>query len=284
MVESPVRRTLKLAALGVYYLAKMFATNTMSFITGLTCFTFTVASCQAQTSTEAVNKPMPVAIGDTVSALGKNIWIIFQGKNNNYWFGSDGQGIFRYDGNAIVHFSTKDGLLNNQIRGIQEDREGNIFISSLGGVNKFDGQKFITLPVVESTDWQLSADDLWFSILGKSNEYGPYRYDGKTLYHLKFPKSFMEDKYYTEHGKHPWSPYEVYTIYKDKKGNIWFGTVGSGVWKYDGHSVKNFTKENGLESNHIWTIYTSGLGELWFGGANPSGVYKFNGHSFERKY
>jgi hypothetical protein len=25
-------------------------------------------------------------------------------------------------------------------------------------------------------------------------------------------------------------------------------------------------------------------GELWFGGKEPSGVYRFNGNSFERKY
>ena len=51
---------------------------------------------------------------------------------------------------------------------------------------------------------------------------------------------------------------------EDSKGNIWFGTIESGVWKYDGQSVKNYAKEDGLESNHIWTIYTSEDGELWF--------------------
>ena len=48
--------------------------------------------------------------------------------------------------------------------------------------------------------------------------------------------------------------------------------------------MKNFTVADGLESKHIWIIYKSKQGELWFGGANPSGVYRFNGNSFERKY
>jgi hypothetical protein len=43
-------------------------------------------------------------------------------------------------------------------------------------------------------------------------------------------------------------------------------------------------QKSGVESEHIWTIYKSKQGELWQGGASPSGVYRFNGISFERKY
>ena len=68
------------------------------------------------------NQNSTIAVGDTVSELDKTIWIIFQDKNNNYWFGSNGQGVYRFDGKTILHFSTKDGLLNNGIRGIQEDK------------------------------------------------------------------------------------------------------------------------------------------------------------------
>ena len=69
----------------------------------------------------------------------------------------------------------------------------------------------------------------------------------------------------------------AFSIGEDAKGNIWVGTVESGVWRYDGNAVKNFAKDDGLESNHIWTIYKSKQGELWFGG---NGVYRFNGANF----
>ena len=76
----------------------------------------------------------------------------------------------------------------------------------------------------------------------------------------------------------------VFSIGEDTSGNVWFGSVEFGAWRYDGNSVHNFTNKNGLESKHIWVIYKSKLGELWLGGANPSGVYRFNGSSFERKF
>jgi ligand-binding sensor domain-containing protein len=75
----------------------------------------------------------------------------------------------------------------------------------------------------------------------------------------------------------------VFSIGEDAEGNIWFGTVESGVWRYDGNSVKNYTKADGLDGDMTWIIYKSKTGELWFGGG-PNGVYRFNGQSFERKF
>jgi len=54
--------------------------------------------------------------------LTRNIFIIFQDKDNNYWFESDGKGVYHYDGKTIIHLSTKDGLSNNHIREIQQDK------------------------------------------------------------------------------------------------------------------------------------------------------------------
>jgi ligand-binding sensor domain-containing protein len=70
---------------------------------------------------------------------------------------------------------------------------------------------------------------------------------------------------------------------EDTLGNIWFGTVESGVWRYDGNKLKNFTNNDGLDGDMTWIIYKSKTGELWFGGGS-NGVYFFNGKSFERKY
>lgn len=241
-----------------------------------------LTSCSGQDNSTVANRTiteqeLSIGIGDTVSELDQTIWIIFQDKNNHYWFGSDGQGIYRYDGKTILRFTTKDGLLNNRIRGIQEDKFGNVFISSLGGINKFDGERFTTLPVIESNEWKLDSNDLWFSVLGKTGESGPYRYDGKTLYHLKFPKHYMEDEYNKVNGKRPWSPYEPYTIYKDRKGNIWFGTSDFGICRYDGKSLswmyeEHLTLIEGGGSFGIRSIIEDKEGKFWF--CNTS--YRYN--------
>ena len=51
--------------------------------------------------------------------LDKNIRSIFQDKKGNFWFGTNGAGVYRYDGEKLQQFTEKDGLSNNQIQHIQ---------------------------------------------------------------------------------------------------------------------------------------------------------------------
>ena len=176
-------------------------------------------------------------IGTSENNLSKQLWYVFQDSKNNYWFCSNGEGVYRYDGKTIVNFTTKDGLDNDTIRQIQEDKLGNIFISTFGGINKFDGKTFTTLQPIKSNEWKLETNDLWFYILGKKNE-GAYRYDGKNLYNLEFPKHYLHDEIYPRIVNSFFSPYEVYCIYKDRKGAMWFGTSVFGACRFDGKSVK----------------------------------------------
>lgn len=41
---------------------------------------------------DQLHRESPTATGDTVAALDKCIVVVFQAKDKNYWFGSDGQG------------------------------------------------------------------------------------------------------------------------------------------------------------------------------------------------
>jgi hypothetical protein len=76
------------------------------------------------------------AKGQIVAELDKAIFYIFQAKDSTYWFGSNEQGVYRYDGEALVNFTTNDGLVSNRIRGIQEDKDGNIYFTTFEGIFK----------------------------------------------------------------------------------------------------------------------------------------------------
>ena len=209
------------------------------------------------------------AIGDTVKTLGKHIWYVFQDKKNNYWFGSNGEGVYHFDGKNIVNFTKKDGLSNDSIRQIQEDQFGNMFFSTLSGINKYDGKHITTLQAKKSKDWKLAPNDLWFNILGKKNNNGPYRYDGKTLYLLELPKHYLHDEIYAK-GINPFfSPYEVYCMYKDRKGAMWFGTSVFGACRFDGKSNKWMYEEDLTIAPSggtfgIRSIFEDKEGAFWF--------------------
>ncbi len=66
---------------------------------------------------------------------------------------------------------------------------------------------------------------------------------------------------------------------KDKKGNLWFGTDGGGVSRYDGKSFTNFTTIQGLANNVVFSIAEDKNGNIWFG-TNGGGVSRYDGTSF----
>ncbi len=172
-------------------------------------------------------------------------------KSGEVWFGTYGA-LIGYNGKQYKIFNN-DSLGFNctteylHIRCIIEDSKGILWIGNNSGGNTIGG-------------------------------IGVLKYDGKEFIH--FTKQHQLRKEDTKGN----SLDRVFSMGEGASGNIWFGTIDSGVWRYDGNSVKNFTKKDGLESKQIWFIYKSKHGELWFGGKDPSGVYRFNGNSFKRKY
>jgi ligand-binding sensor domain-containing protein len=55
---------------------------------------------------------------------------------------------------------------------------------------------------------------------------------------------------------------------QDKAGNLWFGTTSEGVYRYDGKLFTQFTIQNGLNSNTIWSMLEDKKGNIWFGTKN----------------
>lgn len=231
--------------------------NTLLFLSILTVL---ITSCNGQNTSQVTNLILKerITIGDTVKELGKNIMVVYQDKKNNYWFGSWETGLYRYDGKTILHYTNKDGLSNNRIEEIKEDKFGNIYFNASNprntnsGINKFDGNKFTTLSVTSNSnsEWKLKSDDLWFKSSNDSGEV--YRYDGKSLFLLKFPKHYLDKENERDFPKNAWSPYDVYCIYKDSKGNMWFGTANFGACRYDGKS------HNWLYEDHLTNVPNGG--------------------------
>jgi ligand-binding sensor domain-containing protein len=313
---------------------------------------------------------------------------ILEDSKGNYWFGSWSEGVCRFDGESLTYFTVEDGLSDNQIRSIHEDRNGVIWFEGGFGISGFDGKRIITPTSKNYTSkekWLLRTGDLWFKEDGGAGateiegDPGVYRYDGKTFHYLTYPlpadralgayattgiakgkdgriwfatyaavigydgKSFtiIDDKslglnentgrlhvrcvledskgklwignngigvilhdgdtaiqFTQEMGLGKLGPHggrttpqpgdvthgspslhRVFSIGEDRAGNIWFGTVESGAWRYDGKSLRNFSAEDGLTSKDIMCIYTDRQGDLWLAG---NGVFKFNGASFDK--
>ncbi|HAI77104.1 MAG TPA: hypothetical protein DCM08_12740 [Microscillaceae bacterium] len=70
----------------------------------------------------------------------------------------------------------------------------------------------------------------------------------------------------------------IKSIVEDKKGFLWFATLG-GVSRFDGRVFENFTTEHGLLNNNINTIFQSSKGIIWVGTRN--GLAYFHNNAFK---
>ncbi len=85
--------------------------------------------------------------------------------------------------------------------------------------------------------------------------------------------------FFTNYGTEQGLPQNsVFCSATDKAGNLWFGTTGAGVSKYDGKSFTNYTIAQGLVGNVVLSIMEDKEGNLWFG--TTSGVSKYDGYRF----
>ena len=74
------------------------------------------------------------------------------------------------------------------------------------------------------------------------------------------------------------SPY-ILALHQDVRGNIWFGSWGEGISRYDGNSIWNYSSENGLCGDNIRSIIEDQDGNMWIG-TWGDGICKFDGKSF----
>lgn len=73
-------------------------------------------------------------VGSEVS----NVNCITQDKNGTLWFGSDGKGVFKFDGEEVVQLTTAEGLYSNFCYDIIADAKGKIWIGHRDNISIYD--------------------------------------------------------------------------------------------------------------------------------------------------
>jgi ligand-binding sensor domain-containing protein len=246
-------------------------------------------SCVEKKSTEKeTNKPeLIVNSKDDTLKFTSGIRAIFQDSKGNYWFGSLREGVAVYNGKSFNYFTMNEGLTDNQIHSIQEDKEGVIWVNTQTGVSSYDGTRINNhtkasdenfqhvFPIQsnnsKTSEWMKSDNDLWFEAGIKE---GVYRYDGQKLNYLAFPPRKVLN--------HSDNLFAVTSISKGQNNMIWFGTY-AGVFGYDGKKFTTINDETlGFDRDiaplHIRSIFEDSKDRLWIGN-NGIGVLLKGGDS-----
>lgn len=215
--------------------------------------------------------------------------------NGDLWFYSwEEEGINRFDGinmNYLIFPKPKKPNTSNGVTGISKDQRGRIWIATYAALFNYDGKM-----VTRFDEEKLKLKDTEFlhirSVLADSkgriwignNGIGVLLMDGSSVYNFSKKNNLVQPTSTIRTDKSKSGTLEhVFAIEEDSEGNIWFGDVYTGAWKYDGNALINFAIGDGLSKPMIWTIYKDSKNNLLFGMADGS-IFKFNGKGFEKQF
>lgn len=218
-------------------------------------------SCHSQVKTDLPKELVPHELSFTSqsekltktqdSDQSQNTRCSLQDKEGNLWFGTTGEGVYRYDGKLFTQYTVKDGLNSNKVWSILEDRSGNIWFGTTDGVCRYDGATITRVPI-----------------------------------HENFAPTSGDNAYYND-----WSTKKtVWSMLQDKSGKIWFGT-GDGVYCYDGTvfarflDTENVINKDSLHLKMVDCILEDKNGNIWFASGmlpGQEGLCLYDGKSLIR--
>ena len=164
---------------------------------------------------------------------------------------------------SFITYGMEQGLIQNQIESIIQDEEGNLWVSTIAGLTKYNGSEFTSYTKNQglAEDWITTSykdkeNNIWFGHWAG----GLTRYNSK----LKTLENLNLEEY--THFK------TIRTINQDKAGKYWITTEGAGVFVFDAKNNKMFsiTTKEGLPSNIIYDMIFDDQENAWL--ATDSGL------------
>ncbi|HKI45718.1 MAG TPA: two-component regulator propeller domain-containing protein, partial [Balneolales bacterium] len=217
-------------------------------------------------------------------------------KNGTLWFGVQQLGVqwINRRRSGFVQYSNNPGALyyfpggRVNVNGFTKASDGTLWIGAdhglyhwRPGTDSFTAIKFWKGKAANPNAGPVMVDKtgkIWFGG-GNNGDYGLDCYDlrtGKTTYYRynkKDPTSLSNN--------------DIICIYQDHLGNIWVGTYGGGICKFDPETGKftrypyihnNFYNRNNhgaLDDNQVLSIFEDKSGTLWVG-TNKGSLNRFN--------
>jgi signal transduction histidine kinase/ligand-binding sensor domain-containing protein len=181
----------------------------------------------------------------------EEILSVMEDREGGLWVGSWGWGAQRIKDGKVTSITPRDGTARAVVRGIYQDRSGDVWIGTENGVGRYKAgtvQFFTTDQGVSGnsilTIYEDSHGDIWF---GTDM--------GLTRYH--------DGAFRTYTAKDGLTGNIVRAIYEDRDSALWVGTYDSGMSRLKDGKFTHFTTNEGLFDNGAFRILEDNRGYFW---------------------
>jgi ligand-binding sensor domain-containing protein len=191
--------------------------------------------------------------------------------SSNSWAQSPLQKLYLNNEIRFEHLSMKQGLSNNTVTAILQDREGFLWVGTQDGLNKFDGYTFTTYHPGTSeasntfsftyvTDlYEDKKGILWVSTINK----GLNKLDRQTGKFISYQSDSTGKSNYNT----------CFAIHEDKDGIFWIPSFG-GLSRFNPETGKFILYPHPVPGGYFTLISEDNMGKLWVG--SQQGLYQFD--------
>jgi signal transduction histidine kinase/ligand-binding sensor domain-containing protein/CheY-like chemotaxis protein len=149
---------------------------------------------------------------------------------------------------SLKHYTTAEGLPHANVRGMFEDRDGALWIGTVGGVCRIEGARCVAIDGLKfnARGFHQSADGaLWIA-----GNRGLFRYDrdGGTKQWTK--RDGLSSDFLT-------------SIAAEPDGTLWISTSGAGLNRFKDGRITSYTTAQGLYDDTIFRVLFDGRGWAW---------------------
>lgn len=151
--------------------------------------------------------------------------------------------------------NTKGGLPNDWVYGLVEGRNGEIWLATEGGMARFANNRWENWNHARGLG--ASYDRVKKDIAFKSDP------SKQSVHHAK-----QKEEMGLKDVDVAYNPNYVVALATDSSGQVWAGTWGGGLSRYDGKRWHSYTTTEGLPGNHVFSLHRDLRGRLWVGTNN----------------
>lgn len=196
----------------------------------------------------------------------------FEDSQNTLWAGGDFGVLHIQSEDDVIHYKYRRNELNsNEVRSINEDKSGRIWVGTYGGgLNIFSNGKWSRLIQKDGLSsnrilclYRDKKDAMWVGTQDKGiSIYSP---QDSTFSYLTEADGLSNS--------------HIRNITNDSWGNIWIGTSGGGLNRYFGQQFTHYDKSNGLAGNYVYALAQDTAQQIWLS-ASKRGVTRFDKEKF----
>ncbi len=172
--------------------------------------------------------------------------------DGSMWFGTHEGGIFVYKDQEIDRLTTEHGMSSNTTWEFYQRNNGEVLVATDNGMSVYDGGEFRRYDQEDGLSGNIIYDfvevdstEIWVA-----TNRGITAWNGDQFEVVKSENGPSQNDY-------------IYDILKDANDDIWVATRDNGVFIFEGDTVRQLTKRNGLSSNYIYSLFKDSDNNIW---------------------